>query len=312
MAAEETQEQLDERHERELEDLKTRSSAHLEIARVVKGKKGKAAVDAAEREVEQWRYELSERHSDELERFQEGVGGDSEITAVTDGGEVSEKHDEEAAIAEKAQQERDDERERADRKKEKAQRKKQTKSAKEADREAELERERLEAGPAARDLELAALTTLLAQRKPALKVFSVAADGNCLYHAVGDQIRRVRPELHKWQSSPDRMYEEVRALCSESLRKNEDQYGPFAELADGEDFARYCDRVEKSGDWGGELELRALAEGLRVQILVHRAQEAQPLEFGDATHSGEPLQLTYHRHYYALGEHYNAAIPQDA
>jgi len=93
------------------------------------------------------------------------------------------------------------------------------------------------------------------------------------------------------------------------LRKGSENFSPFAELADGEDFEGYCSRVEKSADWGGELELRALADELCVRIVVHRADE-EPLVLGEKASAEDPqLQVAYHQHYYALGEHYNSVIP---
>ncbi len=70
-------------------------------------------------------------------------------------------------------------------------------------------------------------------------------------------------------------------------------------------FHRYCDRVSKSADWGGHPELTALAQILNVPIRVHSA-DAEPLVVGTQKGSPPPLDITFHRHYYALGEHYNS------
>ena len=60
----------------------------------------------------------------------------------------------------------------------------------------------------------------------------------------------------------------MRRVCADSLRKSTESYAPFAELQEGEDFEGYCHRVETSSDWGGELELRALADALQETCKV--------------------------------------------
>jgi len=305
LPAEATVEELEARHERENDELEEKAKRHLESTKSGnKGKKVKAALEAAEREVEQWRYDLHLRQSEELERLQEHL-----LEGVTGNGRRKsgcETKVEEQCFPSAAQ---DDEAARVERKKEKSLRKKQNRAAREAEHEAAKEHERRAAGPSAREVELAQLAALLQRCSPPLRVLEVAADGHCLYHSVGDQIQRVRPDLYKWRRARGQMHEEVRWICATSLRKRAEDYAPFAELKDGEDFEGYCKRIEHSADWGGELELRALADELGVQILVHRAAESEPLVLGQKHDKGSPLQVAYHRHYYALGEHYNSVVP---
>eukprot|EP00928_Gymnodinium_smaydae_P062376 TRINITY_DN46259_c0_g1_i1.p1 TRINITY_DN46259_c0_g1~~TRINITY_DN46259_c0_g1_i1.p1 ORF type:complete len:303 (+),score=94.63 TRINITY_DN46259_c0_g1_i1:58-966(+) len=292
---------MEARHEAEEEELREKGAAHVEEARkkAGKGKKAAAAIDAAERELERWLYELHERHEQELQDRASAPGGGS--TAPEPPSEPPTEASKEAEVTEE---------ERARRKKEKSQRKRDNRSKREEEREQEKERERLEAGPSARELELAAIAARLARLKPPQRVFEVAADGNCLYHAVGDQLRRAGYQLRSGSSST---FQEVRSLCADFLRRSPEEYAPFAELADGEDYDGYCNRVEQSADWGGELELRALADGLGAQIVVHRAEAAEPLMLGsDRNGALPPLQVAYHRHYYALGEHYNSVVPLEA
>jgi len=154
-----------------------------------------------------------------------------------------------------------------------------------------------------------ALQLQLAECTPPMQLHEVAADGNCLYHAVGHQIRTLEPELYEWKQRPGSAHEEMRWLCASALRKRTDQYAAFAELRDGEDFEGYCARVEASCDWGGELELRALADELGARILVHRAEEREPLALGPEREGAPVLQVVFHRHFLSLGEHYNSVVP---
>jgi OTU domain-containing protein 6 len=53
-----------------------------------------------------------------------------------------------------------------------------------------------------------------------------------------------------------------------------------------------------------------LSQIFQVPITVYMA-DAPPVKIGEGF-AGPALLLSYHRHMYALGEHYNALVPQDA
>lgn len=63
-----------------------------------------------------------------------------------------------------------------------------------------------------------------------------------------------------------------------------------------------------TSDWGGQLELRALACALSTPIHVFSA-ESDVIPMGEEFTGREPLKLTYHLHYYTLGEHFNSVMP---
>jgi len=299
-----SEEELEARHDQETAELEERAKAHIEKVKETagKGKKAKQAVETAEREVEQWLYELREQHKEEMEELQDRLQGGSK------GGYVAATPEPAQASEEGGRTREEEEAERAQRKKEKAQKKRQGRADKEAQKEAEKERERRAAGPSAREVELEALAAALSAQKPAMKIHEIPSDGHCLYRSVADQLRRFRPDLFDCSGPGEQMYKEVRKLCASSLRGHVDGYAPFAELKEGEDFEGYCRRVEASADWGGELELRALADALKVRIHVFQAGADKPLVLGDAP-AASPLRVSFHRHYYALGEHYNSVVP---
>eukprot|EP00931_Biecheleriopsis_adriatica_P050054 TRINITY_DN28972_c0_g1_i1.p1 TRINITY_DN28972_c0_g1~~TRINITY_DN28972_c0_g1_i1.p1 ORF type:complete len:342 (+),score=102.87 TRINITY_DN28972_c0_g1_i1:144-1028(+) len=289
--------------------MEARCKAHVEEARekAGKGKKAKQVVEAAERETEQWMYELKERHKEEVEELEERLeGGAAPASEAVPAVRFS-------AEEAKAVDDAEDEEARARRKKEKAQKKRQGRADKEAQREADKEREKLEAGPSARDEELQVLQMRLAALKPPMRIHEIVADGHCIYRSVGDQLRRFQPDLYSFKQPADQVHAEMRGLCATALRDQSENYAPFAELKDGEDFEGYCSRVESSVDWGGELELRALADRLKVRIEVFRAEASEPLVLGEtASSKQEPLRVSFHRHYYALGEHYNSVVPLES
>lgn len=101
-------------------------------------------------------------------------------------------------------------------------------------------------------------------------------------------------------------------LCADTLLKNESEFAPFCEYDDDKipDFTHYVDRVRSSSDWGGHLELRVLSVALQKHILVYSAQTKEPLHIKpeQCENDDDPIRLSYHLHYYALGEHYNRVV----
>ncbi len=77
-------------------------------------------------------------------------------------------------------------------------------------------------------------------------------------------------------------------------------------------FEEYCDKVSSPilAEWGGQVELLALSAALRRRICIYDA--LQPMIVMDSLNIGEsdtevlPLRLSFHRHFYSLGEHYNS------
>ena len=61
-------------------------------------------------------------------------------------------------------------------------------------------------------------------------------------------------------------------------------------------------------EWGGQVELLALSSVLRRSIEVIQA-DGPPMVVGEHF-TGPRLLLSYHRHAYGLGEHYNSVRPK--
>jgi OTU domain-containing protein 6 len=100
-------------------------------------------------------------------------------------------------------------------------------------------------------------------------------------------------------------------LCADTLQRHQDDFAPFCEYSDAvTSFDQYIDRVRNSADWGGHLELRALSIALERPMLIYQAQSAEPLLIESSLNADKPIRLSYHRHYYALGEHYNRVVAQ--
>jgi OTU domain-containing protein 6 len=150
-------------------------------------------------------------------------------------------------------------------------------------------------------------------------VYQIRPDGDCLFSALADQLRRLAPNStgREARGGPDAL----RSAAASEMRANADEYAPFLT----EDLVTYAARIEgPTHEWGGHLELRALSEALRCIIVVHSANEpplrlepTPPVSNSATASAGSPaparqvpeLHISYHQQQYMLGEHYNSVIP---
>jgi OTU domain-containing protein 6 len=120
-------------------------------------------------------------------------------------------------------------------------------------------------------------------------------------------------------------YHELQQMTSKYMRDHAADYLPFF-LGEGkvetgpdpsESFERYCQEIESTAAWGGQLELGALAHCLK-HIVVYSGsfpdvEMGKKYKSGSGGSSGDAasIKLSYHRHAYGLGEHYNSVIPTE-
>ena len=257
---------------------------------------------STEKEFEEKLNQLQAKHAEEFSALGNAAGEDDSPTAAapeaatttTTGAEES-SNDAAAAAATLV----DPEEEARQRKLEKARRKREKQREKEQQREREIAEETANAGPSPRDVENAQILERLAPLN--LEISEVAADGHCLYRAVAAQL------------TAGQTYSDVRALCAQTLQAHADEFSPFCEYTEtAPDFEAYVDQVRSSAEWGGHLELRALSLALAKQVHVYSAQSPTALIIGqeEVKDDENPIRLSYHLHYYALGEHYNQVIPK--
>ena len=211
----------------------------------------------------------------------------------------------------------------------------------ERERDARVAREIDEAraaGPSAGEAERSKLERVLGSR--GLRVKEIKADGHCLYRAIADQLE-TRVPTHAFlnggglsDASDKPTYATLRALAARVMRGEPETYRPFltpsdcgssgesregsreGDGGDGGDgiitdaaWSRYLSDVESTAAWGGQLELQALATGLRVPVEVLTA-DAPPAVMGEAflgETDGVALRVCHHRRAFGLGEHYNSA-----
>ena len=105
----------------------------------------------------------------------------------------------------------------------------------------------------------------------------------------------------------------IGSLCADHLAANVVDYAPFCEFTETVvSFDQYVERVRGSSDWGGHVELRALSEGLKRCIIVYSANQSVLVLGEDQKNNDNVIRLSYHLHYYSLGEHYNQVIQKSA
>ncbi|KAK8044303.1 OTU domain-containing protein 2 [Apiospora rasikravindrae] len=140
----------------------------------------------------------------------------------------------------------------------------------------------------------------------------IQPDGHCLFSAVADQLREYSIPLDGGpggegdKAKGELPYRTVRKRATDYMRAHEDDFAPFME----DDFGRYVARIRDTAEWGGQLELMALARSYGVEIKVVQEQRTETIDPGELSGAGEgarkTIWLAYYRHGYGLGEHYNS------
>lgn len=186
----------------------------------------------------------------------------------------------------------------------KAQKRRNKKEAEAKEREKRIsdQAEKNKEGP--RFMEMSSIKKAL--REINLQIYNIPADGNCLYLAVKHQLEVLGMQTYT--------VSELRKRTANFMRLNKNDFMPFmynedddSEIITEEAFDNYCKEVEKTKLWGGQLELKALSNILSCPIKI--IQASCPPTIQGEHFKGAELILTYHRHLYRLGEHYNSTLP---
>jgi OTU domain-containing protein 6 len=134
----------------------------------------------------------------------------------------------------------------------------------------------------------------------------IAPDGHCLFSAVADQLSEAGIPLAGGGEAVQAQDGKYRVVRKTAARYIEGHPGEFAGFLD-EPLGTYVDKIRDTAEWGGQLELIALAKSYNIEICV--LQDGRIDRFEPGTESGqqpEKIWLAYYRHGYGLGEHYNS------
>ncbi|XP_029156829.1 deubiquitinase OTUD6B [Nylanderia fulva] len=152
-----------------------------------------------------------------------------------------------------------------------------------------------------RNVEMEAIKEILSKRD--LMIYEIPSDGHCLYNAVAHQL--------KINGETPLSLDDLRTKTADYLRENMNDFLPFLSNPDSEnlltpeEYEKYCNDVAETSAWGGAVELQVLSRILKCPIEVIQATGA-PYIVGDDYSNGKKVMLTYHRHMYELGAHYNS------
>lgn len=152
-------------------------------------------------------------------------------------------------------------------------------------------------------------------KKHCLVEKEVAANGHCLYLAMADQMVQQKlsldPALDPSATSPHGEqtlktvadYKKVRAAAADYIAAHPEDFEPFLE----EPLSEYLHKIRDTGEWGGQLELTALARVYKLNINVLQATgRLEKIESGENSGDTPEAWLAYYRHGFGLGEHYNS------
>ncbi|UPL01255.1 hypothetical protein LCI18_012189 [Fusarium solani-melongenae] len=130
----------------------------------------------------------------------------------------------------------------------------------------------------------------------------IAPDGHCLFSAVADQLGQHDIPLGAGDGEKEPAYKTVRRAATAYMLEHGDDFAPFLE----EDLGDYARKMRDTAEWGGQLELTALARQYKAEIRVVQDGRLERIGEDEGTASGKTLWLAYYRHGYGLGEHYNS------
>ncbi|KAL1351040.1 OVARIAN TUMOR DOMAIN-containing deubiquitinating enzyme 5 isoform X1 [Arachis hypogaea] len=299
----ETRDEMLSRHRKEISQLQKKEIEMKKAAARGSKAEQKAKKKQVEDEVTRLSANLKEKHAKELAELGYSSGGngnekgnlDSLIKAIAG---VSVANQPDRARVSKAQQKRD------------------RRAQQEAEREQRIQAEQSDT-ISDRTIENEKLEKKL---KPlGLTVCEIKPDGHCLYRAVEDQLA-----LLSGGRSPH-TYQELREMAAAYMRKHSAEFLPFflsenlieddSDETLAEKFENYCKEVESTALWGGQLELGALTHCLKKHIMIFSGSFPD-VEMGKeyksaatTASSSSSIMLSYHKHAFGLGEHYNSVVP---
>ena len=144
-----------------------------------------------------------------------------------------------------------------------------------------------------------------------LQAHEVRADGHCLYAAVADQLKllgildttAVTAGGDNTEQQRQNAYRTVRRAAADYIETHPDDFAAFVE----DPLPTYAHRVRDTAEWGGQVELLALARSYAADICVLQDfGRVEEILGEDKKQPDRTLWLAYYRHGFGLGEHYNS------
>jgi OTU domain-containing protein 6 len=175
-----------------------------------------------------------------------------------------------------------------------------------AEQEAAVEAAKIEAAnqPDPKAIEHARLQGEFKTRKLVEKL--IRPDGHCLFSAVADQLQHAGIPLSADSDADLKEGERYKVVRKAAARYMEGHPDDFVAWLD-EPLSTYVAKIRDTAEWGGHLELLALARTYNVEICVLQEGGLQTIEpVSEGKGEPEKIWLAYYRHGFGLGEHYNS------
>eukprot|EP01017_Pseudomicrothorax_dubius_P002722 TRINITY_DN1019_c0_g1_i4.p1 TRINITY_DN1019_c0_g1~~TRINITY_DN1019_c0_g1_i4.p1 ORF type:complete len:364 (-),score=120.94 TRINITY_DN1019_c0_g1_i4:702-1793(-) len=131
-------------------------------------------------------------------------------------------------------------------------------------------------------------------KQKGLYMRDVDGDGNCLFRSIADQLEGTETN-HK----------DYRMRAVDYMRDNPDDFRPYID-EDEIKWDDYLAKMSKDAEWGDHMELQALSQALRVNIIIHM-KSAAPMMMINFPKSID--ESTFHLAYHVaenIGEHYSS------
>lgn len=279
------EEQLAKQHRKEKKDLQ----AKIQSMKNAIPKNDKKRRKQLTEEIAKIEADLSQKHKEELRQLKSNAN--TKVEEVLNGVETMKVEGAEEEEGEVKQP-----------RVTKAQKRRDKKAAQEKERESRIAEAEVQNLQGVRHQEGLKLAQKLAQQQ--LQIKEISSDGHCMYRAIEDQLAQLS------QPGVIMSVKELRSRTAEHMRSHADDFLPFltnpntGDMYTTDEFEKYCSDVEHTAAWGGQLELRALTQVLRLPVEVIQA-DSPAIKIGEEFDS-KPITLVYMRHAYGLGEHYNS------
>jgi OTU domain-containing protein 6 len=182
-----------------------------------------------------------------------------------------------------------------------------------------------------------------------LRVKEMVSDGHCLYRALADQAAAHHLTRSLPLNDNVSPFMSLRQLCAHYMRTHRDDFAAFmltdeGDMIDDAGWTAYLRTLEseQAAVWGGHTEIVALSKAMRRPIVVWSAEgkmevgeefkqdgseaaaaagvvaaapasAVSPSAASPSSPSPDagPLHISFHRHYFGLGNHYNSVVPVD-
>ena len=145
-------------------------------------------------------------------------------------------------------------------------------------------------------------------RRLGFREISVRPDGHCMYSAIARLLQQQVDADGNSQFDPGGQvpYLAVRAETARFIFDHAADFEAFLE----EPLTQYTHKIKNTTEWGGQLELQAISKAYRVDIHVLQADGRVEKITCETEVDYDPIWLTYYRHSFGLGEHYNALVKE--